>query len=233
MDVKPSRKTDYTVNEKTPDNTAIPVRILVFQQGGKGDSKVKGIEKYGRAPYLITKITIEEGLPPVIDDTSEYFPESLDADIVLDYLKHPDLSHDLAALCKKADIPMIASGKKTVVEGTLTPPICCALARHDHLGSYGDQFGYPEFDVSVEKGKIKDIRVIRGAPCGATWDAVQKIVGMAVDEAPVRFGLDTQFFCTADPANWDPIGGKSPVHLAADIHRAALIKALKLINGDR
>jgi hypothetical protein len=48
-------------------------------------------------------------------------------------------------------------------------------------------------------------------------------------------GLDTQFFCTADPANWDPIWGKSPVHLAADLHRAALVAALKKAqsNADR
>ena len=43
----------------------------------------------------------------------------------------------------------------------------------------------------------------------------------------VRIGLETQFFCSADGADWDPIGGKSPVHFAGDVHSAALDKAVK------
>jgi hypothetical protein len=50
---------------------------------------------------------------------------------------------------------------------------------------------------------------------------------MPVKEALTRFGLEVQFFCTADPSNWDPLWGKSPVHVAADIHSAALKAALK------
>jgi len=38
--------------------------------------------------------------------------------------------------------------------------------------------------------------------------------------------LEVQFFCSADPAGWDPIYGKSPVHFAGHIHDAALKKAI-------
>ena len=76
-------------------------------------------------------------------------------------------------------------------------------------------------------GKIDRVRVLRGAPCGATWDAAARVTGMAVDGADVRIGLEVQYFCSADPAGWDPIYGKSPVHFAGDVHRAALAKALK------
>ncbi len=46
-------------------------------------------------------------------------------------------------------------------------------------------------------------------------------------EAPTQLGLVTQFFCTADPAGWDPLYGKSPVHFAGEVHRAALLRALE------
>jgi len=49
---------------------------------------------------------------------------------------------------------------------------------------------------------------------------------MPAEEAVIRMGLETQFFCTADPAGWDPIYGKSPVHFAGDVHAAALKKAI-------
>jgi len=67
-------------------------------------------------------VSIERCLPPVIDDTGPFLPARLDADLVLDFMKHPDLSHDLAVMCAKARIPLIASGKKVRVEGVLTPP---------------------------------------------------------------------------------------------------------------
>jgi thymidylate synthase len=204
-----------------------PVKIVVFQQGGRGISKVEGIRRFGGGRFDITLTSIDQPLPPVVDDASEYLPTSIEADLVLDFLKHPDLSHDLALLCKRLGIPIVASGKKTTVPGTHTPPVCCALARHAELGGYSQCFGAPEFEVSVTDGKIETVTVLRGAPCGATWEAAQRLRGYSVDDAPVRMGLDTQFFCTADPSNWDPIWGKSPVHLAADLHRAALMAALK------
>jgi hypothetical protein len=210
-------------------HTNRPLKILVFQQDGRGESKVKGIQRYGKDQFDLTLITIDQPLPPVVDDASEYLPETIDADLVLDFLKHPDLSHDLALLCRRLTIPIVASGKKTTVAGTHTPPVCCALARHGELGPYSQCFGAPEFDVTVRHGKLNEITVRRGAPCGATWEAAGRMKGTRIEEAPMRMGLATQFFCTADPSNWDPIWGKSPVHLAADLHRAALVAALKKV----
>ena len=50
--------------------------------------------------------------------------------------------------------------------------------------------------------------------------------GLSVEEALVRSGLEVQFFCSADPASWDPLYGKSPVHFAGEIHKSALKRAL-------
>ncbi len=88
-------------------------------------------------------------------------------------------------------------------------------------------FGSPEIDVKLEKDHIKKIDVLRGAPCGATWDAAKKVEGLSVKDALTRFGLEVQFFCSADPGSWDPIYDKSPVHMAADVHTAALKRSLK------
>ena len=81
--------------------------------------------------------------------------------------------------------------------------------------------------MKKEKGKISRLEVLRGAPCGATWDAAQGVTGLSVEEALRNIGLQVQFFCSADPASWDPLFGKSPVHFAGEIHRTALKRALK------
>ncbi len=50
---------------------------------------------------------------------------------------------------------------------------------------------------------------------------------MEIGEAAIRYGLDVQFNCSADPAGWDPLWGKSPVHLAAEVHHKSLLRALR------
>lgn len=97
-------------------------KIVVFQQNGSGEKKIEGIRRYGSGRFEMKWVNIEDDLPPVIDDASEYLPSEIEADIVLDFLRHPDLSHDLAVICRRRGIPVVASGKKTKVEGTLTPP---------------------------------------------------------------------------------------------------------------
>lgn len=85
----------------------------------------------------------------------------------------------------------------------------------------------------MEDGKITDIRVVRGAPCGASWEAARRLIGTDVEDASRKIGLDTQFYCIADPAGWDPIHGKSPVHFAGRVHSKALLDAIKKASGER
>ena len=96
--------------------------MIVFQQHKSGEKKIAGIEKYGDNQFKIERISIDVNLPPVIDDSREYLPENIQADLVLDFLQHPDLSHDLGVLCSQNNIPVIASGKKLRIEGVHTPP---------------------------------------------------------------------------------------------------------------
>ena len=79
-------------------------------------------------------------------------------------------------------------------------------------------------------GKVARVEVIRGAPCGATWDAARRVEGLPLEDAIFRIGLETQYFCSADPSGWDPIHGKSPVHFAGEVHIAAFKKALRKQN---
>lgn len=204
-------------------------RIMVFQQNGSGEKKISGLRKYGKDLFELEVINIDEMLPLVLDDTSAYLPEDMHCDLVLDFLRHNDLSTDLADRCLKSKIPVIASGKKIVGKKAITPPTCCGLPRQDGLGSYGDLFGAPEFDVEIENGMISGVKILRGAPCGATWEAAKRLIGHPADDAVRKIGLETQFYCYADPSGWDPIYGKSPVHFAGKIHSKELQKAIEKI----
>ena len=106
----------------TPEGATTKEKILVFQQEGSGERKIQGIKRYAEDHFTIEIISIDGFLPPIIDDTTDYLPSDIQADLVLDFLKHPDLSHDLAVACSKIKIPVVASGKKLRVDGTFTPP---------------------------------------------------------------------------------------------------------------
>ena len=85
--------------------------------------------------------------------------------------------------------------------------------------------------MDVAGGRIRRIEVVRGAPCGSTWEAAAALLNLASDEALERIGLEVQYRCTADPSNWDPIHGKSPVHFAGHVHASALKRALRESGG--
>jgi len=82
------------------------------------------------------------------------------------------------------------------------------------------------FKVLEKGGRVARVEVLRGAPCGATWEAAKTLEGLPVDQAAEKMGLVSQQFCKADPAGWDPIYQKSPVHIAGHLHAAAVEKAL-------
>lgn len=99
-----------------------PQRILVFQQNGSGQSKVQAILECAEDDFTLETVSIDDELPPIVDDSAAYLPGEIRADLVLDFLKHPDFSYDLARMCQRLGIPVVASGKKMRLDGVYTPP---------------------------------------------------------------------------------------------------------------
>lgn len=97
-------------------------KIVVFQQNGSGAKKIKGIEKHAKGLFHLEVISVEDSLPSILDDTAGYLPSEMNADLVLDFLMHPDLSFDLSLLCQRKNIPVVASGKKHRLDWPYTPP---------------------------------------------------------------------------------------------------------------
>ena len=97
-----------------------PQTILVCQQNGSGEAKIAGIRRYGGDRFRLETHDIDTPLPDLIDDTAPYLPSRLEADLILDFLQHPDLSTDLARMADAQGIPVVASGKK--IQQAITPP---------------------------------------------------------------------------------------------------------------
>ncbi len=96
--------------------------IWVFQQRGSGLAKIRAISDRGRGVRIGRIVSLDGPLPAVIEEPGEHLPREIQADLVLDFLRHPDLSLELALRCRELGIPLVASGKKLKVEGAITPP---------------------------------------------------------------------------------------------------------------
>ncbi len=99
-------------------------RIVVFQENGSGEKKIAGIEQYTPGCFELEVVSLDESLPAMIDDPEKYFPGELKADLVLGFLRHPDLAGELLRRCQEAEIPFVASSKKyPSAFQVATPPI--------------------------------------------------------------------------------------------------------------
>ena len=99
-------------------------RVVVFQERGSGEKKIAGIEHYAPGCFELEVISLDDPLPALLDDPENYLPAELKADLVLDFLRHPDLSAELLQRCRDEKIPLVASTKKYPASSLVaTPPI--------------------------------------------------------------------------------------------------------------
>ena len=198
---------------------------MIFQESGSGEKKLAGLRRFGKGLQISAVYNIDAPLPAFVENPEGYVTNDFNGDLVLSFLKQPDLIDYLAQICEQKKVPCIASGKKAAK--AITPFTCCGLGRMAGLGAYGEQFGFPELIITEENGRINRIEVMRGASCGATWLAATRVIGMSLAEALIAYPREVQYLCVADPAAFDPISGKSSVHYAGHVHGAALKKAGK------
>lgn len=202
--------------------------ITIFQQTGIGEKKIQGLKAYGKDIVIAEVITLPIGLPDFIEDPEDFFTPDIQSDLVLSFLKHPDLSDYLVSLCNRLSIPVVASGPR-IIQGAFSPITCCGLPETDALGAYGVQFGVPDYEVTLSKDgqTITGIVVRRGASCGATWLVLPKLIGTTKEKALEIIAREVQYHCQADPSAFDPVSGKSPLHFAGKVHTRALLKAIE------
>ena len=184
---------------------------------------------------------IPANVPEFIEDPA-LFLEKLNlnndvfkADTLITYSLHPDLTPEIAKLAGKGGVRalIVPGGASRAPIAELdeiskqygmyieVDDICCTLKPNPAAPEYTSKFGSPVLDIKTRDGKIVDVNVIRGAPCGSTWKMAQKLIGTSVSDAPARAGLLIQQYpCRAVRGK---LGG---IHESAQIHKTAVERAL-------
>jgi len=214
--------------------------IGVITRGKYGHRLVEAVKEH--SDFSVVTADLPEFVPIFIEEPDEFL-ESIDfdrrvfsAEIIITYSLHADLTFSIAKLAAKAGVRSLivpggpsrasipelnkiseASGMNIEVD-----EICCSLKPNAFNRPFTDIFGSPTFKVKTENGKISEVEVITGAPCGSTWHMAKEIVGIPIKDAPPKAGLLIQHYpCRA--ARGD-LGG---IHESGELHKQAFIKALE------
>jgi len=189
-------------------------------------------------------------LPVLIEDPAAYLPspdELPKLDVLLIVGIHPDLL---------ASVPFIVKGKASAVIVPLESKDWCppGLRRQvaERLAELGiesafpkpfcsltplglkviDEFiahyrvGRPIVEAVVKEGIVKEARVIRSAPCGATWYITRQILNKHVDEVEEAVARAHHSYpCTGSMAV-DPEVGDTILHKGGYLAREAVKDAL-------
>lgn len=214
--------------------------IGVITRGKYGHRLIETVREH--SDFSIVTADLPEFVPVFIEEPDEYL-EALNfdkhvfsAEIIITYSLHPDLTSAIAKLAAEAGVrSLIVPGgpsrasvpelkKISEVSGMdiEVDEICCSLESNDFNRPFAELFGSPILKVKTKDGKIADVKVIKGAPCGSTWYMAKEIVGTEVKDAPPKAGLLIQHYpCRATRGE---IGG---IHESGELHKQAFIKALE------
>ncbi|MFQ6050673.1 MAG: DUF166 domain-containing protein [Candidatus Hydrothermarchaeota archaeon] len=220
------------------------LKILLILRGKYGERVEETINKYGRNVSVVKKFSLPKEVPSFIEHPEEYFPEDFpdyfkDVDMVFTYSLHPDLTSyivDIGSkqgvktfLIPKEDESALYLKNKRKDLSIIVPLTCCSLVPKGikEYDRFAKEFGFPKYKIKLEDDTIKEITVIKGSPCGASWFVAENLVGKDVSQAPRLAGLYTQYYPCRSKRGMDIVKGESPIHLAGKFHMNAIEKAIK------
>ncbi|AEH60253.1 Protein of unknown function DUF166 [Methanosalsum zhilinae DSM 4017] len=213
--------------------------IGIITRGKYGKRLVKTLRSKTDLKSIVAQLP--ENAPQLIDEPLQFLEkagfdyEVFDADIIITYSLHPDLTSAIANLAAKNGVKalIIPGGRSQAPVQELqkisresgiyieNDEICCTLKENAFTSDFTSKLGTPELKISICEDKVSRVQVIRGAPCGSTWYMADKLKGVNVKEAPSMAGLLVQQYpCRAVR------GTHGGIHESAEVHKRAVEMAL-------
>jgi hypothetical protein len=186
------------------------VAILALVQGEYGERIAKNVRDNGPEGFSVEIVSLPLDLPLVIDDPSEFLPDSIPrADLVLALQENSSAAQLVADIVKAAyakaliapvdNSQWLPPGMRAQIKRELTKlgiastfprPFCTLDSVGDPIiDKFVEYFGRPELDVKVEKDTVTGADVLRDSPCGCGRFVADKLAGTKVRDAVEKAGL--------------------------------------------
>ncbi len=208
------------------------IKIFILSSGDYGSRIVNNIANRGYASAIVGLHEYSEDLPEFIDNFESYIPEKLpECDLILSLGLKGDINMVLPEIASKTgaksviaemhDPAQIPPGLQREIEASandikivFAKPFCSLKPVGDSvIDEFARYFGKPELIIEGDEF-IKNINVIRGAPCGSTWYVADELEGFPVKDAELESGNKIHNYpCVASMAT-DSIVGDTILHLA-------------------
>ena len=225
------------------------ISIGVITRGKYGRRLIENIKS--NSEFKVSSIELPESLPDFIEYPEEFIAslnldkKVLSSDLIIAYTLHPDLTPEIIRLAGENGARAIiiaggmsrAGGRQELDELTgkyniniEVHEICCEIREcgNEFVNRFASCFGIPQVNITVRKGIVSKVDVIRCAPCGSTHHMAKGLIGKSIEDAPSYAGLLVQQYpCRAIR------GTTGGIHKAAQLHKNAVEKALMEVNDER
>ena len=208
------------------------IKIYILSSGDYGSRIVNNIANRGFASSIVGLHEFPENLPEFIDDFESYIPNELpDCDLVLSLGLKGDINMILPIIASRTgaksviveihDPTQLPPGLQRELEASangvkivFAKPFCSLKpVGDDVIDEFAKYFGKPEIEIEGNT-YIKNINVIRGAPCGSTWYVARELEGYPLEDAELESGNKIHNYpCIASMAT-DSVVGDTILHLA-------------------
>jgi hypothetical protein len=184
------------------------LKIAIATDGPYGERAFENIKKEFETEFIEleqpTSMFMDE-----IDIPEDALTKIKEANILITYTQHPDLTLDLVDMVNKnVDYIIVAAwrgeGFKNQLEryGNVTCPyIMCELEENGNevFDEFTSKIGKPKVDIKLEEGKIAIIDVVRSSPCGSTTFVADYISDKYfnsddLENVPIEAGLKLQHY---------------------------------------
>jgi len=226
------------------------MKILAIVQGNYGKRMAEAWQKHGPADWEIETLEIASSLPLMMEDPAAFLPGNIpEADLVISLGEHPGVAELLPAIVKASGARAVIApvdnrawlppGLAQQLEKALQkmgvtiifPVTFCALKENDSLNpliqEFARPFGDPEVEIRVENDRVKEVRVIRSAPCGSTYFVAEQLKGTKVMDAEEKSGILHHNYPCLSTMNMDWQFHDTLMHRAGYFTKQAVSRALK------
>jgi len=217
------------------------LKVVIATDGPYGERAFENIKKEFDAEF----IELEQPTAMFMDELD--IPEDLlnkikEANILITYTTHPDVTLDLVDMVNKdVDYIIVAAwrgeGFKNQLEryGNVTCPyIMCELEENGNhvFDEFTSKIGKPKVNIELKDGKIVDISVERSSPCGSTTFVTEYILdkyanSSDLEDMAIEAGLKLQHYpCRAAKMRLFS-DEECKKEMASGFHRDAFEEAMK------
>ncbi|MBM4278189.1 MAG: thymidylate synthase [Deltaproteobacteria bacterium] len=226
------------------------MKVLILYQGDYGKRFWENIGQHAPAAWEVKGFHYTKKIPTFVEELADFLPQGLPScDLFISVQEHPAVAEMIPLFIKQIGARAVIAPvdnkvhlstglarqlkKKLEQAGVefLHPMTFCTLSekmtQNDLILEFLKYFGRPAVEIDLENEKVKEVRVIRDAPCGNTRYVAQHLIGTHQKDAVENSGiLHHNHPCMATMV-MDPELGDTLMHHAGLQVKLAVDEAIK------